>query len=262
MNKDKILITINNLKEIEEYKKIGISNFLFSIESFSIDHFLFKLDDIKDINANIYLNINKTMDTKTIDEFKQIINDLSFIKGIFFDDIGVYQVLKDSNIPLIWNQSHFVLNSKSINFWLEKVNSACLSNELTKEEIEYILKEANKPLILSVFGSNNAMQSRRHLISAFNTAKDVKIPLNATLVADNGDKFTAKEDNDGMSIYYHDFFNYVPIINELDDSKILLYLIDTFKLEIEDVLGLISGKYPESDEKFLNNKTIYKLEEK
>ena len=36
MKTDKIIININNLNEIDEYKKIGITNFLFAIEKFSI----------------------------------------------------------------------------------------------------------------------------------------------------------------------------------------------------------------------------------
>ena len=73
MKTNKIIININNLNEIEEYKKIGITNFLFAVHEFSIGYTSFSLDEIKNVDANIYLLINRIMDTKSIDEFKKII---------------------------------------------------------------------------------------------------------------------------------------------------------------------------------------------
>ena len=46
MKKQKVLININNLEEINEYKKIGINNFLFALEGFSIGYNSFDVNDI------------------------------------------------------------------------------------------------------------------------------------------------------------------------------------------------------------------------
>lgn len=46
MKMSKILININQLNEIEEYKEIGITNFLFAVREFSIGYNEFDLEDI------------------------------------------------------------------------------------------------------------------------------------------------------------------------------------------------------------------------
>ena len=63
MKKEKILINIEQLNDIEEYKKIGINNFLFAVENFSIGYKTFKLSDIENLDCNKYLLINRIFNT-------------------------------------------------------------------------------------------------------------------------------------------------------------------------------------------------------
>lgn len=261
MKNDKILLSINNLDDIKEYKKIGITNFLFAIKDFSVGYPSFNIEEIKRIDGNIFLNINIIMDTKKINDFKKIIYQLDFIKGIFFEDVGLYYLLKDTNIPLIWNQAHFVVNSRSINFWLNKVKSASLVNELTLEEIKYILNNTTKPLILPVFGLNIAMYSRRSLLTFFNKYNNLKLIKNGYLKLDNPKiSFKVKENKNGTVLYYAKLFNYLPYLKEINDNKILYYLINHPDINVEMVNDLLNRKEIISEEKFLKEKTIYKLE--
>lgn len=260
MKNNKIIIGINHLTDIEKYKKIGITNFLFALADYSIGYQTFKIDELKAISGNVYLNINKIMDTKTIEDFKKNIKNLTFVKGIFFDDLGIYQVLKDSNIPLIWHQSHFVLNSRSVNFWLERVDSACLSHELTITEIKTILDQSSKSVILNVFGLNPAMYSRRHLLSTYCSAKGLK-EVKEAILKTKEQSFIAKENQDGTFIYYQNYFNYLPYLDKLPDEKILFYYINPLNLDPKAVIKIINGETIISEEKFLNQKTIYKLED-
>ena len=192
MIKNKILIRINNLDEIKEYKKVGISNFLFALDGFSVGYNTFTLEELKNINENVYLLINRAFDKNTLESFIKIKDEFNFIKGIFFEDIAVYQVLKNTNLNLIWNQNHAQVSYNSINFWLNKVFSSTLSNELTKEEINDILDNVIKPVILPVFGLNMAMYSRRTLLTNYNNYINHHKLTNANLKV--GDiEFLAKE---------------------------------------------------------------------
>jgi len=257
---NKLLVNINNLADIETYKKIGITNFLFAVKDFSLSNHTFNLSELKALNINIYLNFNRILDTKEIEAFKKIKKDLSFASGILYEDLGIYQVLKDSKIPLIWNQKHFVINSRSINFWLERVDSAVISNELTKDEIKSILENTQKPLIIPIFGYNQAMYARRKLLTSFGKAKKIKTNYEAHLVINDKHAFNTKEIGNETVFNYHLPFNYLPYLKDFKEDKIKFYLIDSDD-KPEDIIKLINGHHITSNEQFLSNKTIYKLED-
>ncbi len=259
MESNKILISINKLEDINEYKKIGITNFLFALENYSIGYNTFSIEELRNLDINVYLNINIIMDTQTIESFKKIVPELNFVKGIFFEDVGLYRVLRDDNINLYWNQAHFVINSRSINFWLNKVSSAVLSNELTIDEIKYIITTAIKPVVLPVYGHNISMYSRRYLLAYFNKYKNPKLINNAILSPDDNTSFLAVENRKGTALFYNKPFNYIPYLDNFDKENIKFYYIDSINTKLEDIIKLINGEKLVSEEKFLNEKTIYKL---
>jgi len=259
MKRNKILVRINNLEEIESLKKLGISNFLFPLDKFSIGYNTFKLEELKVLNENIYLLINRVLDNKSIDEFKSIIDDLSFVKGIIFEDLGIYQIMKDSNIPLIWNQNHFAVSLSSINIWLDKVSSAFISNELEKNELKNIINNVSKPIILPVLGLNMAMYSRRYLLSSYNEYKDLKDIKRAILTTNNDKSFLAVEDEYGTVLFYNKYFNLINELDDIDDNKILFYYIDPNMLDVNELDEILNGKEIEFDNRFLEQKTVYRI---
>ena len=72
MKKEKILINIEKLEDIEEYKKIGYNNFLFAVDKLSIGYNSFKIDEIGNINANKYLLMNKVLNNEDLNELNNI----------------------------------------------------------------------------------------------------------------------------------------------------------------------------------------------
>lgn len=260
MKTNKILININNLEEIEEYKKIGITNFLFAVKNFSIGYNSFELEELENLNENIYLLINRIMDTKSIEEFKKIIPKLNFVKGVFFEDIGIYQILKETTIPLIYNQTQFATNTISINYWLNRVNSAILSNSITEGEIISIVNNVNKPIIFNVFGKNMVMYSRRTLLTNFNKYMKLDDIKNVYIKETLKDKtFEVKEDSNGTTIFNDVYFNYMSIINKLNDNNILFYYINNLDLKPSEIKSLLENKFENYDLGFLNKKTIFKV---
>lgn len=258
MKTSKILININNKNEIEEYKKIGITNFLFAIEEYSIGYKTFKLEEIPD---DAYILINRVMDTKTIDSLKEKRNELKRFKGIIFEDLGVYNILKEEFDNLIWFQNHFTINHESINFWLNKVDSAIIGNEITKEEIEEILSKSIKPLIFNVFGKNQIMYSRRTLLSNFNKYNNLDNYNDMTLdVHGTKNEFFARENEHGTIIYNNEYFNYIKFSESLNDEKIKFYLVMNLDLETDTIIDVINGLDLGNDG-FLNKKTVYKMSE-
>lgn len=260
MKTNKLIININNLSEIEEYKKIGITNFLFAVEHFSVGYKTFKIEELMNLDCNVYLLINRMMDTKVLDEFKKIVPSISFVKGIFFEDIGIYNILKDTNIPLIWNQTQFGTNYVSINSWLDKVESAVISNSITLEEIIEIVNKAKKPIVFNVFAKNMIMYSRRTLLSNFNKFKGLDDIKNVYLKEKISDVvFKAIEDEFGTVIFNNKYFNYINIIDKLNDDNILFYYINNLDLSVNEIKELINDEFTDYDLGFLDKKTIFKV---
>ena len=258
MNKESILIRINNKRDLEKYEKIGINNFLFAVEDFSIGYNAFNLDELLELNKtyNIFISMNRIFNTFDIENIKKLKDKFSKFKYIFFEDIAIYNIFKDTNVNLIMNSNHFLTSINIINFWTSLVYSTTISNELTKEEVKYILDNANKPLILNVFGLNNIMYSRRKLLSNFNTKfnldKRNKIILNEGV---SKQSFLVKETEYGTIFFNNKYYNIIPYIENFNKDNILYYLIDT-DLDYNELIKLDNSSF---DDGFMNKKTIYKI---
>ena len=138
MKKEKILINIENLNELNKYKKIGINNFLFAVDLFSIGYNSFSIETLLNLNINnIYILINRILDCNLTDKLKEVKYLFTKFKGILFEDIAVYNIFKDTNLELIMNSSHFLTNINTINYCCNLVKSTTISNELTKEEVPH-----------------------------------------------------------------------------------------------------------------------------
>lgn len=258
MNKSKLLININKIEEIAEYKKIGITNFLFAVKGFSIGYNTFELNEIPE---DSYLLINRVMDTKSIEELRLRKDELTKFKGIIFEDLGVYNILRDLEVELIWFQNHFTINNESMRFWLSRVDSAVIGNEITSTEIESIIENASKPLILNVLGKNQIMYSRRTLLSNFNKYNNLDNYNDMTLdVHGTKDEFFARENELGTVIYNNEYFNYLEFAKSLNEDKIKFYLIMNLDLNPNDLEEILNGKSFGNDG-FLNKKTVYKMSE-
>ncbi len=261
MKKEKILINIENLNDIEKYKKIGINNFLFAVDNFSIGYNTFKITDLINLDIKKYLLINRIFNNEDCENFKTLIPLLKNFDGIIFEDIAVYNMLKNYNITLIWNQNHFATNYSSINYWLELTNSAVISNELTIDEVKVILNKTTKPLILNIFGKNPVMYSRRTLLTNFNTYFNLKTNKKVILEEPiTNNEFIVKETDKGTFILNNKYFNIIDYLKNINDEKILFYLIYPDGLNSDEINKVLENKSNiETNSGFMNKKTIYKL---
>jgi len=263
MKKEKILINIENLSEINEYKKIGINNFLFALDYFSIGYNSFDILELKELDCNKYILLNRILNSSDVDKLKSIKEELLNCDGIIFEDIAVFNIFRDYDIDLIWNQTHFATNYSSINYFLNLVSGVVISNEITYQEINEILEKSNKSLILNVFGKNPIMYSRRTLLSNFN--KNFNLSDNKDVILSEPitkNEFKVVETEFGTYVKNNTYFNLIPYLNELNNDKISFYLIYPDKLSYREMLDYINGKMDGTNDGFRNKKTIYKLGEK
>ena len=118
--KNKILLSVNNLEEIEKYKLEGVFTFLLPLKGYTVGYpasFTMEKINASAKENNVYCLINKVLNNKEIDELKVILPELN-VKGFVIEDIGLIKLLKDLKKEIILFINHFNCNYKSINVWL------------------------------------------------------------------------------------------------------------------------------------------------
>ncbi len=253
-NKD-ILITINKIEDTIKLKELGIQNFVYPLKGFCVgmpNTFL-----VDEINEEGYIFINRILDNEGIDKLKKVLKNIpNNIKGIIFDDLGVYEIIKDKPLEKILYLSHFNTNSKSVNIYLSLVDTVILSTDITKEEIDYIIKNASKKVSLFTYGYVGAMYSRRHLIDNYNKFYNLKND-SVIDIQNNNLKFKVCENEFGTYFYYGLVFNGIELMKM--DAK--YYFINSAFLDIDEIIQALDGNNKNTDTGFLYQETIYKLKE-
>ncbi len=262
----KILISVDNAKYIEDYRKAGIDAFLFALKGYSVGYNTYSLEEIEKIDvSNKYILINRLLDSFEVDSLKDVLKNIKGIKGIVYEDIAIYMIAQELNldVELIFFQNHFGTSLPEVNFWLDRVDSMFISNEITKDEINGILDGVKKDVCLHLYGYNQVMYSRRLLLS--NWSEEFDIPYKDTnVIVDKATKvkFRAMENEYGTVMYSEKIFNG----KELLDSKHVKYFyVNPIMIDHDMVMDFISNINHSSDledDGFLHKETIYKLKER
>lgn len=262
----KVLIYVDDLNHINDYRKAGVSAFLFGLEGYCVGYKTYSLEEIEKIDvSNKYIILNRVLDCKDIDNLRNILLKFTNIKGLIFEDIGVYNMARDMGIELemILFQNHFGTNSCSVNFWLDRVDSMFISNEITKNEVITIVENVSKPVVLHLFGYNQVMYSRRLLLT--NWSEEFEIPnKNTNVITDRATKvkFRAIENEYGTVMYSDKIFNGKELLG-LDNVK--YYYVNTMLVNHNEVMDFLTNELHTSDNEdngFLDKETIYKLKER
>lgn len=263
----KILIYVDELEHINDYRKVGVSTFLFALEGYCVGYKTYSLEEINKVDvSNKYILLNRVLDCNDIDSLRVILDTLKGIKGLVFEDVGVYELAKKLNFDgeLILFQNHFGTNEHSVSFWLNKVDSVFLSNEITYDEIKHIVDSVNKSVCVHLYGHNQVMYSRRLLLK--NWSEEFNIPYkNYNLIEDLGThvKFRALENEYGTVMYSDKIYNGRKLLN---CKNILYYYINTMLINHKAVMRFLSNfdllDENSEDDGFLSRETIYKLKER
>ena len=261
-----ILIYVDDINHINDYRKAGVSAFLFALEGYSVGYNTYTLEEIEKIDvSNKYVMINRMLDCEAVDGLKEVLPHFKDIKGIVYEDIAVYNLIKglDLDVETIFYQNHFGTNVHSVNFWLDRVDSMFISNEITREEINNIVNNASKGVVLHLFGYNQVMYSRRKLLSNWSDFFDIE-KRNTNVLTDRATKvkFRAMENEYGTVMYSDKIFNGKDLLG-LDNVK--YYYVNTTLVEHDMVMDFLTNNDHSSEDEdngFLDRETIYKLKER
>lgn len=263
---EKIIVNINNISDIEKYKSKEINNFLIPLDGFCVGYNTWKLEDLKNLNTEYYLLLNRLLTFKDLDNLKNILKyiDTTYLKGIFFEDLAVLEIIKELNLNVekIYFPNHFGTNYASINAFLKRgIDSMVISNEITKEEVEEILSKVSKSVVVPILGYNQIMYSRRNLISNYNKEYDLTLNKNNQITEQvTKRKFNIKENEYGTVIFDEDIYNNIELLKLKNNVK--FYLINSTDLSLEEIILFLERNNSLKNNSFLNKKTIYKVGKK
>ena len=211
--------------------------------------------DISEIDD--YVLVNRILDDNDLDKLESILNS-SNIKGIVFDDLGIIDIVANLDITKILLLDHLATNTKSINYYLEYVDSVVVSNDLTEEEIRNIVANVSKPLVINVFGLKTLMYSRRLLLSNYEMYHNLK--EERIVDANIEDKYFKIVENDYGTLFYAK--NYYNALCLLDLDNVLFFWYNPIFLDNEKTIKLVLDNDItdiNSELLFLDKKTYYKV---
>ena len=273
------LMYIPNKKELNNY----VDAYLLGIENLSVNMpIYFTLDEIKNINIDkeIFISLNKNMHSNDLKLLEETLIELSKlnIKGIFFYDIGVLNIVKrlNLNIPLVWAQEHMTTNYETINFWYnEKVEYTQISEEIKEEEIINIKHNTKSKLIVPILGYFPMFVSRRHLKQNYLKQFSLKDESKINYIEKEG-KIYPIVDEKVTTVYTSSYLNGIKEYLNFKKENIEYVLINGFLLKEEDrIINMFKTVTKENVEEynkeisnildnnidtfFLHKDTIYKV---
>lgn len=166
-------------------------------------------------NKDIFISLNKNMHNKDLVYLEDVLIKLEGkkITGIMYYDISIVNMKKRLNLKndIVWSQEHLTTNYSTINYWYNEGSKyTYISSEITKREIDEIIKNTDSKLLVNVFGYLPIFTSRRHLVDNYLT------------------KFN-KDKKDKMHYMYKEGKTYPVIDDELGTIAYSEYILDGLK---------------------------------
>lgn len=250
------LMYIPNKKELNN----DVDAYLLGIENLSVNMpIYFTLDEIKNINIDkeIFISLNKNMHSSDLKILEETLIELSKlnIKGIFFYDIGVLNIVKRLNldIPLVWAQEHMTTNYETINFWYnEGVEYTQVSEEIKEEEIINIKHNTKSKLIVPILGYFPMFVSRRHLKQNYLKQFSLKDNSKINYIEKEG-KIYPIVDEKVTTVYTSSYLNGIKEFLNFKKENIEYVLINGFLLkEEEKIINMFKTVTNENAEEYNN----------
>lgn len=247
---------------------LGVKNLSIGFNEYETSSSLeLKIDLLLKKGIEVFISLNKNMYNSDLKYLKEILNIISTkkISGILYYDIGVYNLAKDLDIPLYWNQEHLTTNYMTCNFWKKRgVCGAVISSDITIDEILDIKQKTNMKLIVQIYGYTKMAASSRKLIT--NYLEYIGSNDNSSSyeiyekVSDK--KYPIIEDENGTLTLSDKCINGIRYIDILEKNNIDYILFDSINCDdIEDILDKFNNKnnFDDIEEYFLSKKTIFKV---
>ena len=277
-----LLVIPDSKEEIRKCYSL-VDGYILSVEELSVNvNFKFKKQDLyeevkflKSNNKKVYVSLNRNVPNKRIPILKEVMSELDDlnIDGVLFYDVSIVQAKFDHKFSydLVWNQEHLATNYLTSDFWYDNgAKYTMLSYELTKDEMVEICEKSKAHMMAPVFGHQPVFTSIRKLLTFYKETFEVIDTSNVCYLYKEGKSFPLFEDEENFMIYSSNVFNGFSLMNELNADY---FVFNSMFVHIDDVYEILKNlkekgidntsefinETMNSDDGFLNKKTIYKV---
>lgn len=238
---NKICLMVNNIEEF----KCNADSFIIGLKNYNNLNILeLDINEITNIKCNkeIIISINKIIHNIELEELEYILKKLEGYK-ILFDDLAVYQIVKDNclDIQLIWGNIHATTSYNSTNSYYDLgVKSSFLSTDITLSEIYDIKNNTKATLYVPIYGKFNIFSSNRYLISAYFKYINKEKKYNKYKIKNKDILYDIYEDNNGTQIIDGKIINGIIDYKNILDNNIDYIVINSYDIDF-NIFDLINS---------------------
>ena len=214
----------------KNYKKVQMVNFLFPLKGYCVGkntEF-----DIKELPDNVDIYINRLLDEEGINSLDKLLeSNKEKIHGIFFEDLGVLELVKEKKYPFVltYFPMHALCSKSTCDEFLSECDKVVLSSDITIDDIKKMGDLSNIGAL--IYSRLPFMYSRRHLVSNYektyglNESKKIKVKNK-----NSQDELIFDENEYGTLVYDSKVYDG----RELLDIKMDFYIIDLSYDDVSD----------------------------
>ena len=238
----KLLTIPSSMEEIEKTKNI-VDGFIIGIENLSVNTnmCISDLNDLKKINKDIFISINKNMHNSDLKKIEEILDELDNlnIKGVLYYDIAVLSLYKKKKhkYELVWYQEHATTNYDTINYWNSfGVNYAYISSDISMEEINLITKKSKSKLMITMFGYLPMFVSKRHIVKNYLDYFNLKDNSKLNYIEKENNIYPIIDKKEGTIVYSSNILNGIKEVVNLNVDYIVL---NSFDINLDKFITII-----------------------
>lgn len=279
----KIIIYPNNIEDIEKTHHL-VDGYILGIKDMCVNTSMcIKLDELEILNKiknkDIFICLNKNMHNSDLNLIKNILIELNNynIKGVLYYDVSVLSIYRTLNLnyELVWASEHLTTNYNTINYWYDfGVNYTYLSSDITEDEIVTISKNCKAKLMVNLFGYLPMFVSKRHIVKNYLDYFNLNDSSKINYMKKEGKTYPIIDNNLATQVYSANILNGIKSYLNIDVDYIVL---NGFNIEIDKFITVINlfrnvnsenvleyydkinSLFDNTDEGFLNTKTIYRV---
>lgn len=212
----------------------------------------------KSNNTKISISLDRIFSEDEIENIKKVLEQINLekIHYVFYTDMAIHEILSEKKYlgKAIYDAYTYMTNYNDVNAYLLFNENVLVSNQISIKELENLLNNVNKPVIIHGFGKSVIFYSKRKLMNNyFKYRKILKNPHKKSYYLQEEFRdgyYRIFENKFGTSIYEKDYYYLFKELNNFNNvDEILIHSAD---LKMEEYKKVVEA-YLDNDENKLKD---------